>query len=52
MASQEITRNPGFYIGLGLQALLTLVLLGLVIVGIIIAVRAKTETGRGCGVIP
>ena len=51
MGSQEITPNPGFYISLGVQALLTLVLLGLVIVGIIVAVRAKTGTRRGCGIV-
>jgi hypothetical protein len=51
MGSQEITHNPGFYITLGLQVLVLLGLLGLVLVGIIIAVRAKTGTGKGCGVV-
>jgi hypothetical protein len=49
MGSQDVTHNPTFYISLGVQALITLVLLGLVVVGIVIAVRAKTGTGKGCG---
>ena len=41
MGSQDVTHNPTFYITLGVQALITLVLVGLVVVGIVIAVRAK-----------
>ena len=51
MGSEEITHNPNFYVTLGLQVLILLGLLALVIVGIIIAVRAKTGTGKGCGVV-
>lgn len=51
MGSQEMTHNAGFYVALGVQALAILVLLGLVIVGIIFAVRAKTGTGKGCGIV-
>ena len=51
MGSQDITHNPSFYISLGVEALIALVLLGLVIVGVVIAVRAKTGTGKGCGVV-
>lgn len=51
MGSQDVTHNPTFYITLGVQALITLVLLGLVVVGIVIAVRAKTGTGKGCGIV-
>jgi hypothetical protein len=51
MGSQQITHNPSFYISIGVEALITLVLLGLVVVGIVIAVRAKTGTGKGCGIV-
>ena len=51
MGSQDITHNPSFYISLGVEALIALVLLGLVVVGIVIAVRAKTGTGKGCGIV-
>ncbi|HXM05028.1 MAG TPA: hypothetical protein VN939_20615 [Chthoniobacterales bacterium] len=51
MGSQQMTHNAGFYVALGVEALAIFVLLGLVIVGIIIAVRAKTGTGKGCGIV-
>ena len=47
MGSRQMTHNAGFYVALGVEALAIFVLLGLVIVGIIIAVRAKTGTGQG-----
>src|SRR5260221_9068317 len=51
MGSQEITRNSGFYISLGVGVLAVVVLLVLVVVGIAIAIRAKTGTGKGCGIV-
>jgi hypothetical protein len=36
MGSQDITHNPSFYFSIGAQVLVTLVLLGLVIVGIVV----------------
>jgi hypothetical protein len=51
MGSQDITHNPSFYFSIGAQVLVTLVLLGLVIAGIVIAVRAKTGRGKGCGIV-
>ena len=51
MGSQDITHNPSFYFSIGAQVLVTLVLLGLVIVGIVIAIRAKTGRGKGCGIV-
>jgi hypothetical protein len=51
MGSQDVTHNPSFYFSIGGQVLIALVLLGLMIVGIVIAVRAKTGTGKGCGIV-
>lgn len=51
MGSQDITHNPSFYFSVGAQVLVTLVLLGLVIVGIVVAIRAKTGRGKGCGIV-
>jgi hypothetical protein len=51
MGSQDITHNPSFYFSIGAQVLVTLVLLGLVIVGIVVAIRAKTGRGKGCGIV-
>jgi hypothetical protein len=51
MGSQDITHNPGFYFSIGAQVFVTLVLLGLVIIGIVIAIRAKTGRGKGCGIV-
>jgi hypothetical protein len=51
MGSQEITRNTGYYISLGVEVLAVVVLLALVVVGIVIAIRAKTGTGKGCGIV-
>lgn len=51
MGSQDIAHNPSFYFSVGAQVLVTLVLLGLVIVGIVIAIRAKTGRGKGCGIV-
>ena len=51
MGPQEITHRPSFYISIGVEALVMLALLGLLIVGIAIAVRAKTWTGKGCGIV-
>ena len=50
MASPHIGQDPGFYVGLGVQAVAILLLLGLVITGIVIAFRAKTTSGKGCGI--
>jgi dihydrofolate reductase len=50
MAPQEIGHDPGFYVGLGIQALAIFVLLALVVTGIVIAVRAKSAGGKGCGI--
>jgi hypothetical protein len=51
MGSQDVTHNPAFYFSIGAQVLVTLVLLGLVIVGIVIAIRSKTGRGKGCGIV-
>src|SRR5258708_15813676 len=51
MGSQEITRNSGFYISLGVGVLGVGVLVVVVVVGIAIAIRAKTGTGKGCGIV-
>jgi hypothetical protein len=51
MGFQDITHSGAPYISLGIEAVVALVLLGLVIAGIVIAVRAKTGTGKGCGII-
>jgi hypothetical protein len=51
MGSQDITHNPSFYFSIGAQVLVTLVLLGPVIVGIVVAIRAKTGRGKGCGIV-
>jgi hypothetical protein len=46
MGSQEITHNSWFYISLGVEVLAVVVLLVLVVVGIVIAIRAKTGPAR------
>ena len=51
MGSQDITHSPSLYFSIGAQVLVTLVLLGVAIVGIVIAVRAKTGRGKGCGIV-